>query len=225
MVKWPTSLPTFVGGLCALMLLACAEDGLVPAEREPGEIFRIDGRITNADALPPALHDAPIHPIVVWIGDRDAAIADGAVTARAELPDRLTLLLHRSPPEHVHLRSGDGTRTWAIARLLLHADLDGSGRWNPERDPIVGGTGDLLLLYVPGESPLRLADGSEVLGMALVTPMDCSATATLALGLHDGDTPRFRVDPATPFPVLDFALDCDLAQPQDQVSSSSSFTE
>ncbi len=96
-----------------------------------------------------------------------------AVETSARFPAHYELRLHHAPPKEA-LRSRQGGGESALALILVYLDQDGDERWLPGVDRLLGGAGEVALLFT--SEALKTEEGSWSSGYhPVLIHQDCEA--------------------------------------------------
>ncbi len=135
----------------ALLLLAGCGEGLVDPDYRGEPLFRLEGQIRSVVELPPEVREAPIRASVFWNpevrpGAPARLLEQASTSAEVRFPATFVMTFFR-PPEPQHFAAVQPPQ--AVGLILVYADLDADGRYDPERDRLVGGTREIGVLYTP----------------------------------------------------------------------------
>jgi hypothetical protein len=91
-----------------------------------------------------------------WAGDGGRTAYDaGELETFTSFPSRYRLHVYLPPPGEARYTPSWATgRRIAVGTPLLYIDRDGDDQWDYRDDPIVGGSEDVVVVYVEGDSPL-----------------------------------------------------------------------
>ena len=83
------------------------------------------------------------------IGHHEVESAEQQVVTTTRLPAQYTMRLYEPPRDHLLTPLPETDARGVIGAVLLYVDADASLSWDPESEPIVGGTSERLILYTP----------------------------------------------------------------------------
>lgn len=149
-------------GLLAALLSAACTHALVGAEYRGDVLLELSGTVEITDDA--TWPEGSLRVAVFWYAPGQGLVEEQSVQATTDFPARYTLRLY-SPPPNSSLRPPPwgGAGQVAVGVPLLYQDSDGSGHWDPEREQVVGGSDQALLVY--STEPMdawRLPPGAQV---------------------------------------------------------------
>lgn len=149
-----------VGALLALGILSGCGDPLVGPGYSGTPLFSLGGAVIQPDLRVPSSH-GDLRLGVFWVG------GDGQVEQRARLDSGLaeyTLTLFEPPPDSAFgFLSLVPADTLAIGVMVLYAEVDPGGGFDPSSDLILGAAAQHLLVYV-AEALVEGGAGASVFG-------------------------------------------------------------
>lgn len=141
-------------------------------------MFEIAGEISAKAGALEGRGPGTLRVALYWLGARDA-MDPAAVVVEGAFPARYTMRLY-APPAARALRSlPDAQERIAVARILVYLDQDDDARWDPELEPVLGGSEQLGLIWAPADVRGG-ALGQVRAGFHLTAFGSCSAEALIA---------------------------------------------
>jgi hypothetical protein len=166
------------GRLLLGLLLAAGCGPLADAEYRGELLFTLEGTVyAEAGSLS---RDADVRVALFWAHGADAR-EEQAVVVQTAFPARYTLELYAWPPPEVRFAGASGGE-YAIGTPLLYQDLDGDQRYDPDRERLVGGSPEIVVVFAEEEAPFE-PGFQRVLSQA--SRVMCNSTvAAESLALH-----------------------------------------
>ncbi len=142
------------------LMLALAGCGSLAGKDYKGEpLFQIEG-VVQSDAAMQLRGEVGV--ALLWANDTAVELSTQAVVVETQFPARYTLKIYQAPPEASKLRVAGGQVLEAsVGQILLFEDLDGSGTWDTETEPLIGGAYNAAVLFVPGSDLPYVPDQAE----------------------------------------------------------------
>ena len=150
-------------------------------------LYAIEGNILlGADANLDAADNLQVG--IVWMGDIGWRTPERQIQSRGSFPARYTVELFGPPPDRTIRQFFDIEARFAIGRIVLFADRTGDGIFSLERDLIVGGDPDRVVLYVDDPSGLEALGLVEQAGFQIAQWRRCDdvISEVLTTGLVRG---------------------------------------
>lgn len=211
--RW-TSLP--LAFTTALTLLVACGDPLADGSYRGEPMLTLAGTISMADPEVQASLDggAPVRLAVFWASNPTTMATPSdtvsGVEQRVEVSQasvlRYSVTIFTPPPNTVLKRPLLGSGTAAFGQVIAYADDNGSRRWEPGLDQLLGGIPNVVLAYTPsgasgamfptaldaGYHVLEASDCSSELGVRTLLPTADGLQHQLVLVRHD--VPSMYVD-------------------------------
>lgn len=131
-----------------MLLVACG--GLADGEYNGVPLITLEGQVIVDSSID---LDVDVGVALLWSDSLEPNTGSQSVVVKTEFPARYTIDIFRPPPASSQLALfGQEELRAAVAEVILFQDVDHDGRWGGEREPIVGGSFGMALLWVaPGD--------------------------------------------------------------------------
>lgn len=139
-------------GFVSLLLTACG-DGVVSA-RYPGEpLFELSGLVYYDEGAD--LPESPLMATILWDRAEDLALAhQTSLEVETTFPARYRMALYAPPDEDTLSQLDEHAPIMAVGAVALYADAALDGDYDEGDDELVGGSDDVVLVYIAQEASL-----------------------------------------------------------------------
>lgn len=137
-------------GFVSLLLVACG-DGVVSA-RYPGEpLFELSGLVYYDEGAD--LPESPLMATILWDRSDEVSLAhQTTLEVETTFPARYRMALYAPPDEDTLSQADPYAPVMAVGAVVLYADDASDGDYDEGDDELIGGSDDVVLVYIAQEA-------------------------------------------------------------------------